>query len=226
MPPRISPQIVTQASLDAGESTCFADFAHFPDTAGSNESSNSSTTRQPITNNHHVEGQPSITPRSITSLQSTLRSSAFEVYRKPAVTPGGFHSPNETQSTVYNNSTTTANHSGQQQQPHHTLHAANSSSSTNSSNTSDFEKRVSAINDSLRYVSFKQSERNVSDVMHHLREQNQLLLRLCSDLTDELASVHRKKEELRGKIDEQPSATATAAPSTTNNNPSLHHSIV
>lgn len=211
MPPRISPQIVTQASLDAGESSCFADFAHFPDAAGNNEPS----TLTQHSRGHHNH-QPSITPRSITSLQSALRSSAFEVYRKPAVTP-------EASSTVHNSTT---NHTGQQQS-HNTLHAANTSgSSANSSNTSDFEKRVSAINDSLRYVSFKQSERNVSDVMHHLREQNQLLLRLCSDLTDELASVHRKKEELRGKIDCIPTTNASAAPSSTTNNAALHHSIV
>lgn len=219
--------MATQASLDAGESTCFADFAHFPDTTGNTDPSKLAPHRKSSTTNQNnvIEGQPSITPRS--SLQSTLRSSAFEVYRKPAVTPGGFHSPETHHSTV--------NHPSQLHsvgQHHNTLQSANSSTSTNSSgNTSDFEKRVTAINDSLRHVSFKQSERSVSDVMHHLREQNQLLLRLCSDLTDELASVHRKKEELKGKID-GPTTTINNAgtvppPSTmTSNNALLHHSIV
>lgn len=86
---------------------------------------------------------------------------------------------------------------------------------------------MTAINDSLRYVSFKQSDRSASDVMRHLREQNELLLRLCSDLTDELAAVHRKKEELKQKIDANPTTTttATAVPPTTNN-ATLHYSIV
>lgn len=209
MPPRISPQIVTQASLDAGESSCFADFAHFPDAAPGNTEPSTRSRQSFANNNHHHsnDAQPSITPRSITS----LRSSAFEVYRKPTVNQGGLYCY-ETNSKIRNFSTIATS-------PEPYQHVSVSH------NTLDFEKRVSAINESLRYVSYKQSERNVSEVMLHLREQNQLLLRICSDLTDELAIVHRKREELKVQLEGIQMTKAAAVPPTTNN-ASLHHSIV
>lgn len=98
------------------------------------------------------------------SLQSSLRSSAFEVYRKP--TPRDINSP-ETSTT----------------RP-----------------SIDYEKRVSAISETLRQVSLKQ-DKQLSDVVQQLKEQNGLLLKLCSDLSDELLTVRRQKEEIKHKLD-------------------------
>lgn len=98
------------------------------------------------------------------SLQSSLRSSAFEVYRKP--TPRDINSP-ETSAT----------------RP-----------------IIDYEKRVSAISETLRQVSLKQ-DKQLTDVVQQLKEQNGLLLKLCSDLSDELLTVKRQKEEIKHKLD-------------------------
>lgn len=98
------------------------------------------------------------------SLQSSLRSSAFEVYRKP--TPRDINSP-ETSTTRPN---------------------------------IDYEKRVSAISETLRQVSLKQ-DKQLTDVVQQLKEQNGLLLKLCSDLSDELLTVKRQKEEIKQKLD-------------------------
>lgn len=176
VPPRVSPQIISQVSLDVGDSNSFADFTHFPD-----EGTNNLSTMQSDPSSRYT----------IPSLQSSLRSSAFEVYRKPT-TPKGYNSP---ESIITSTAVATA---------------------PTSSNTSgprpivDYEKRVSVINESLRHVTFKQ-ERSLNEVMLHLKEQNNLLLRLCNDLSEELTTVQRKKEELKSKYDV---------------NPSGHHSIV
>ncbi|KAG4072470.1 hypothetical protein HA402_004402 [Bradysia odoriphaga] len=100
----------------------------------------------------------------VPSLQSSQRSSAFEVYRKP--TPREVNSP-ETSATRSN---------------------------------IDYEKRVSAISETLRQVSLKQ-DRQLNDVVQQLKEQNGLLLKLCSDLSDELLTVRRQKEEIKQKLD-------------------------
>lgn len=100
----------------------------------------------------------------VPSLQSSLRSSAFEVYRKP--TPRDINSP-ETSTT----------------RP-----------------TVDYEKRVSTISETLRQVSLKQ-DKPLNDVVQQLKEQNGLLLKLCSDLSDELLTVRRQKEEIKQKLD-------------------------
>lgn len=97
------------------------------------------------------------------SLQSSLRSSAFEVYRKPT--------PRD-----------------------------NSPEASNTRSNIDYEKRVSAISETLRQVSLKQ-DKQLGDVVQQLKEQNGLLLRLCSDLNDELLTVRRQKEEIKQKLE-------------------------
>lgn len=67
----------------------------------------------------------------------------------------------------------------------------------------EYEKQVLAISDSLRQVRFKNSEHNAHDVLKHLKDQNVLLMRLCKDLSEELMSVQRKKEEFKTKIDQK-----------------------
>ncbi len=114
----------------------------------------------PNADNSHLR----ISQVPLPSLQSSQRSSAFEVYRKP--TPRDINSP-ETSATRPN---------------------------------VDYEKRVSAISETLRQVSLKQ-DRQLSDVVHQLKEQNGLLLKLCSDLSDELLTVRRQKEEIKQKLD-------------------------
>ncbi|KAH8412359.1 hypothetical protein KR009_001462 [Drosophila setifemur] len=64
-----------------------------------------------------------------------------------------------------------------------------------------FEKRVTAISDSLRHVSFKQGQSNSTELLQRLREQNNSLLHLCNDLSDELLSVQTRKEEMRLKLE-------------------------
>lgn len=112
-----------------------------------------------------------IPPRpSLQSFQSSQRSSAFEVYRKP--TPRESVSPPE-----------------------------QAISKQSSIDNYDNSKRSSLINDHARHnVPFKQ-EKNLTDVMRHLHEQNILLTTLCNDLSDELLTIQQKKEELRVKID-------------------------
>jgi RalBP1-associated Eps domain-containing protein len=66
----------------------------------------------------------------------------------------------------------------------------------------EYEKEVLAISDSLRQVRFRNaSEQSAHDILKHLKDQNVLLMRLCKDLSDELTSVQRKKEEIRSKLD-------------------------
>lgn len=104
---------------------------------------------------------------SLQSFQSSQRSSAFEVYRKP--TPRESVSPPDP--------------------------------SISKQSSIEHEKRSSLINDHTRHsVPFKQ-EKNLTDVMRHLREQNILLTTLCNDLSDELVTIQQKKEELRVKIE-------------------------
>lgn len=108
----------------------------------------------------------------VPSLQSSQRSSAFEVYRKP--TPRDINSPESSSTTT---TTTTAHRPAV-----------------------DYDKRVSAISETLRQVSLKQ-DRQLNDVVLQLKEQNGLLLKLCSDLSDELLTVRRQKEEIKQKLD-------------------------
>ncbi|XP_055919547.1 ralBP1-associated Eps domain-containing protein 2 isoform X2 [Eupeodes corollae] len=106
-------------------------------------------------------------------LQSTQRVSAFEVYRKPN-TPRNSQSPDFSQ---------------------HNITPLPPPSLAAVSNTSVVDS------DSLRHVSFRHDNKNMPDVLRHLREQNSLLLRICSDLSDELLGVTRRKEEMRTKVE-------------------------
>lgn len=87
---------------------------------------------------------------TIPSFQSSQRSSAFEVYRKPT--------PRESASPPDSLTTKTAG-----------LH--------------------------------KNDSKNLNDVMCHLKEQNQSLITICNDLSDELLTVQQKKIELLTKIE-------------------------
>ncbi|XP_055850840.1 ralBP1-associated Eps domain-containing protein 1 isoform X2 [Episyrphus balteatus] len=110
---------------------------------------------------------------AISGLQSTQRVSAFEVYRKPN-TPRNSQSPDFSQ---------------------HNITPLPPPSLAAVSNTSVVDS------DSLRHVSFKHDNKNMPDVLRHLREQNSLLLRICSDLSDELLGVTRRKEEMRIRVE-------------------------
>jgi RalBP1-associated Eps domain-containing protein len=64
--------------------------------------------------------------------------------------------------------------------------------------TQEYEKQVLAISESLRKVRFqKHADQAAHEVLKHLKDQNILLMRLCSDLSEELQSIQRKKEEIR-----------------------------
>lgn len=107
-------------------------------------------------------------------LQSSQRTSAFEVYRKPG--------SRNSQSPELSNVTTTA-------------------TTSRTVNDQQHDKRVSIMNESLRHISFKQ-DKNLFDVLKHYKEQNSLLLRLCNDLSEELMEVQQKKEEVRNRIEQ------------------------
>ncbi|SPP79469.1 ralBP1-associated Eps domain-containing protein 2 isoform X3 [Drosophila guanche] len=108
--------------------------------------------------------------------QTQQRVSAFEVYRKPQ-TPRNSQSP------------------PQQPPPPAPALVSQLPSAEN------FEKRVTAISDSLRHVSFKQNQTSTTELLQRLREQNSSLLHLCNDLSDELLSVQTRKEEIRARLE-------------------------
>lgn len=78
----------------------------------------------------------------------------------------------------------------------------------------DYEKKVSAINETLRNLSFRHNK-NISEILKHLREQNSLLLRLCHDLSEELLSVQHRKEEIRSKLETASGVTANSGATST-----------
>lgn len=95
----------------------------------------------------------------IPSFQSSQRSSAFEVYRKP--TPRESASPPES-----------------------------------------FVITKSSVEPHSRHVSLhKTDSKNLNDVMCHLKEQNQSLITICNDLSEELLTVQQKKVELLTRIE-------------------------
>lgn len=99
-------------------------------------------------------------PRSfIPSFQSSQRSSAFEVYRKP--TPRDSSSPPDSLST--------------------------------SKSLVDPHSRLATLH--------KSDSKSLNDVMCHLKEQNQSLITICNDLSEELLTIQQKKIELIAKID-------------------------
>ncbi|XP_058819870.1 ralBP1-associated Eps domain-containing protein 1-like [Topomyia yanbarensis] len=189
VPPRVTP--TSEQSPAPG----FADFAHFPNTpvAGGSHmvsAENNITTilldasGNMTTATHHTTGvRGNVTGSLITgppSLQTVSRNSAFEVYRKPQ-----------------------QQHSRGSQSPPHPPPPLVSSRSVESSSL-EYEKRISTLTDNLRQVRFKGTESaNGSDVLKHLKEQNMLLLRICSDLSEELLQIQQKREDIKIKIDLQ-----------------------
>lgn len=106
------------------------------------------------------------------SSSGTQRTSAFEVYRKPSKSRNSQSPP----------------------PPIQTLR--------DQAKVQEYEKQVLAISDSLRQVRFRNTgDQGPQDVLKHLKDQNALLMRLCKDLSDELMTVQRKKEEARNKAD-------------------------
>lgn len=99
--------------------------------------------------------------RSSIPFQSSQRSSAFEVYRKPT--------PRESTSPL------------------------DSMLITN--------RALDPPNSRLTSGLCKNDSKNLNDVMCHLKEQNQLLITMCNDLSEELLTVQQKKVELKSKID-------------------------
>lgn len=116
---------------------------------------------------------PKPLPRStLTNSLIGNRTSAFEVYRKPT-TSRNSQSP-ATAEIIQNNSV--------------------------GNSIERYEKRVIAISDNLRLIRIQPGE-TMSDVLKHLKEQNHLLLKLCTDLSDELRDVQTRKEDLRIKLE-------------------------
>lgn len=101
---------------------------------------------------------------SMPSFQSSQRSSAFEVYRKP--TPRESASPPD--------SLVTKNSERSLIEPH---------------------PRLTSLH--------KTDSKNLSDVMCHLKEQNQSLITICNDLSEELLTVQQKKVELLTRIENE-----------------------
>ncbi|XP_070492333.1 ralBP1-associated Eps domain-containing protein 1 isoform X2 [Chironomus tepperi] len=69
--------------------------------------------------------------------------------------------------------------------------------------TQDYEKQVHMISENLKQVKFPRNanDQNSQELLKYLKEQNSLLIRLCNDLSDELLVVQKKREEIKGKID-------------------------
>lgn len=80
------------------------------------------------------------------------------------------------------------------------------SSLQNEAKIQEYEKQVLAISENLKQVKFPRGSQNATteqspqDLLKYLKEQNSLLIRLCNDLSDELMSVQKKKEEVKGKL--------------------------
>ncbi|XP_037958525.1 ralBP1-associated Eps domain-containing protein 1 isoform X2 [Teleopsis dalmanni] len=177
-------------------------------------------------------------PPSRFSIQSNQRVSAFEVYRKPN-TPRNSQSPTvTTQSAVDTIIAAAAAQLRHPSQPPPGAPAAPVApviapfgsagaaaiaqhapqTITTLPNADQYEKRVNAISETLRHVSFK-PDNNMGDILRHLREQNNLLLRLCNDLSDELLSVQTRKEEMRLKLEAATSDFTVAAVASALNTP-------
>ncbi|XP_023175270.2 ralBP1-associated Eps domain-containing protein 1 [Drosophila hydei] len=187
------PEITAQASFDMQTSTGFADFTHFADDAnvviaGAAEQQLHSLPPAPPP----PAFVPPITARI--TLQTQQRISAFEVYRKPQTPAPIAGTVAAAAAAVAGPATATV--AGQ-------LPSAES-----------FEKRVTAITDSLRHVSFKQNQTSTTELLQRLREQNSSLLHLCNDLSDELLSVQTRKEEMRLKLESLTAASGAAAGTT------------
>ncbi|XP_073824970.1 RALBP1 associated Eps domain containing isoform X2 [Musca autumnalis] len=148
---------------------------------------------QPITTGRGLPPAAGALPPTRLSLQSNQRVSAFEVYRKPN-TPRNSQSPKPLAAP---NSVPVLQQPPPIPPP---FGSAGATALTTLPNSELYEKRVNAISETLRHVSFKQ-ENNMTEVLRHLREQNNLLLRLCNDLSDELLTVQTRKEEMRLQLE-------------------------
>ncbi|XP_052853271.1 ralBP1-associated Eps domain-containing protein 2 isoform X1 [Drosophila gunungcola] len=180
-------EITAQASFDMQTSTGFADFTHFADEGAANVVDEQQLHSLPPT---APPPQAAVVPPTrITLQQAQQRVSAFEVYRKPQ-TPRGSQSP-------------------PQQPPPPAPALGLAAQSGQLPNAESFEKRVTAISDSLRHVSFKQGQASTTEVLQRLREQNNSLLHLCNDLSDELLNVQTRKEEMRLKLEGLSAGDAT-----------------
>uniref|UniRef100_A0A182PPP1 EF-hand domain-containing protein n=1 Tax=Anopheles epiroticus TaxID=199890 RepID=A0A182PPP1_9DIPT len=200
VPPRVTP---TGEAPSTGQRQAhgFADFTHFPSgttSSGSTghrigsigDSGNITTIHLDAAGNmtHHS------TPRGTGTLPKSLvmhqpRNSAFEVYRKP-----------HTDSRLV--ATTRGSQSPQAQPPPLVTSRSVESSGVVSG---DYDKRISALSDSLRQVRFKANDPPpvMPDVLKQLKEQNLLLLRICNDLSEELLHIQQKREDIRIKIELQ-----------------------
>lgn len=140
-------------------------------------------------------------PTRVSLQQSNQRVSAFEVYRKP-------NTPRSSQSPIPGIQMNNRIQQSQLLPPTSKSVGAIGGSVTtqhlqlvNALPNSDlYEKRINAISETLKHVSFRQ-DNSMGNVLRHLREQNNMLLRLCNDLSDELLSVQARKEELRVKME-------------------------
>ncbi|XP_052868308.1 ralBP1-associated Eps domain-containing protein 1 [Anopheles cruzii] len=198
-PPEIPPRVVTPPTADqppAGTTNhAFADFTHFPTghrgATAMVEANNITTIHLDAAGNmtHHStphRGSGTL-PKSLV-MHTAPRQSAFEVYRKPLTADGA--------------RTVRGSQSPPQQPPLVTSRSVESSAVVNSG---DYDKRISALSDSLRQVRFKSNDPPpvMADALKQLKEQNLLLLRVCNDLSEELLHIQQKREDIRIKIELQ-----------------------
>uniref|UniRef100_A0A1B0CMD9 Putative ral-gtpase effector ralbp1 n=1 Tax=Lutzomyia longipalpis TaxID=7200 RepID=A0A1B0CMD9_LUTLO len=125
-----------------------------------------------------------LSPRqTISTLQSSQRISAFEVYRKPNS----------------RNSQSPPSASSQPIQP--------------AVNVQDLEKRLIQLTESVKQLGFQPEqfrESSVNEVMVYLRGQNTALKRICADLSSELWETERSREELRTRLRKDKSSTSSS----------------
>ncbi|XP_050318979.1 ralBP1-associated Eps domain-containing protein 1 isoform X1 [Bactrocera neohumeralis] len=198
-------EITAQASFDLQTSTGFADFTQFYNNdlkdADSDQQQYCLPQSQQTLSSLSTIAVVAMPPTRVSLQQSNQRVSAFEVYRKP-------NTPRSSQSPIPG---IQLNNRIQQSQPlppmSKSFGAIGNAVTTqhlqlvNSLPNADmYEKRINAISETLKHVSFRQ-DNSMGDVLRHLREQNNILLRLCNDLSDELLSVQARKEELRVKME-------------------------
>lgn len=78
---------------------------------------------------------------------------------------------------------------------------------------------MTAISDSLRHVTFTKGQASTTELLQKLREQNNSLLHLCNDLSDELLSVQTRKEEMRLKLEGLTASETPVRTGSTNSGP-------
>uniref|UniRef100_A0A6E8VW85 EF-hand domain-containing protein n=1 Tax=Anopheles coluzzii TaxID=1518534 RepID=A0A6E8VW85_ANOCL len=207
-PPEVPPRVTPTGEAPTGHrqpAHGFADFTHFPSGASSGQrigsigdSSNITTIHLDAAGNmtHHSTPRGSGTlPKSLVMHQP--RNSAFEVYRKP-------HADGRLVAAAA--SAARGSQSPQSQQPPLvTSRSVDTSGAVLSGGGGDYDKRISALSDSLRQVRFKANDPPpvMPDVLKQLKEQNLLLLRICNDLSEELLHIQQKREDIRIKIELQ-----------------------